>query len=92
MRQDFEEAIPLLDQAIASLPCLDSNVERSLGAQLHFLRGFAAFALNDKAGARAQFLRVLDYDPTFAYPSRLSDEARPLLDEIRRSATTAWSS
>jgi hypothetical protein len=82
VRQDFERALPLLDQAIAQLPCLKGTVERSLGAQLHFLRGLSAYALGDSAAAERNFLRVLDYDRSFVYPTRHSAEAKPLFDEL----------
>ena len=85
---DYEQAVPALDRAIASLEpaAAAPGPERALLARAFEMRGRARFGVNDVEGATADFRSLLQIEPAFTLDAQVSPRVVALLDTVR-SAT-----
>lgn len=84
---DYEQAVPALDRAIATLEARpdEPGPERAALARAFEMRGRARFGLGDLDGARADFQALLAIQPSFAFDAQVSPRVVALLNEVRNA-------
>jgi archaellum component FlaG (FlaF/FlaG flagellin family) len=88
---DYEQALPLLDRAVAVLEqqaARDPNSRQMLTAA-YGMRARARFGTGNKDGAVADFRSALSIDPGFALGQGVSPRIVALLDEVKSSTIGA---
>ncbi len=88
---DYEQALPLLDRAVAMLEqqaARDPNSRQMLTAA-YGMRARARFGIGNKDGAVADFRSALSIDPGFALGQGVSPRIVALLDEVKSSTIGA---
>ena len=84
---DYEQAVPALDRAIATLEASadEPGPGRAALARAFEMRGRARFGLGDLDGARGDFQALLAIEPSFAFDAQVSPRVVALLNEVRNA-------
>lgn len=85
---EYEQAVPSLDRAIASLQARPSDEVRQMLAEALELRARSRFGLGDQDGAKQDFGLLLKANPAYAMTGQVSPRVVALFDEAKKATVT----
>lgn len=85
---EYEQAVPALDRAIASLQARQGDATRQMLEEALELRARSRFGLGDQDGARQDFVLLLRANAGHAMSGQVSPRVVALFDEAKKATVT----
>ncbi|MGE3955180.1 MAG: PDZ domain-containing protein [Vicinamibacterales bacterium] len=85
---EYEQAVPSLDRAIATLQSRQGDDVRLMMAEALELRARSRFGLGDQDGARQDFVSLLKANPAHTMNGQVSPRVVALFDDARKATVT----
>ncbi len=84
----YEQAVPALDRAIATLSARRTDDTRTLLAEAYELRARARYGLGDQNGAKDDFVALLKTDPPHKLTGQISPRVVTLFEDAQKATIT----
>ena len=85
---EYEQVIPPLDRAIATMTSRRSEDTRKTLADAYEMRARARFGVGDESGAREDFVALLKTEPSRTLPGQVSPRVVAIFEEAQKSTIT----
>ncbi len=86
---EYEQAVPSLDRAVATLQSRQGDDTRQMLAEALELRARARFGLGDQDGARQDFVLLLRANPGYTMSGQVSPRVVALFDDAKKATVTS---
>ena len=86
---EYEQAVPSLDRAVATLQSRQGDDTRQMLAEALELRARARFGLGDQDGAKQDFTLLLRTNPSHTLSGQISPRVVALFDEAKKATVTS---